>query len=956
MGGGSTISTSETRAEALKLQSSAYGAAVPVVHGKTRISGNLLDYGNFKAIAHTETQELGGKGGGGTSMESTTYTYSATVLIGLCEGPLQGVSAIWAGKVKYTDQRGPAATSIISVFGNLGQPAWSALGALGSGHSIGYSGMALMGIEDYQLGSSAEVLNHNFEVVAHGAYQAHSSLPDADAGRIITDWVTSSRLGRGLAASVLGDLTALTQWSRASGLMFSPALTEQAPAADRINQLCELVHAAVVPADGKLHFVPLATEPVSRTVTAAGGETTTFSYTPDVTPLFELGPDQYLVEDGQARVKVIRATPADVYNLVRVEFRNRNNEYALDVAVAEDRANIDVYGSKPAQTIKADWIHDHETAQTYARMKLQRYLTAIRTYEFDLPWGFAEILPSNLLLINDDEQGLEDVLVRVERMDETEDGWHLQCVDCPAVQSAAPLYGLPQPVGFTHGYAALPGDTVVKAVFEAPYAMSSTGLEVWAAIEGAGADWGGAHVWVSLDGVNFKKVGTSFGASRSGKLSGSISSGTLSIDEVTGKVLSGSLADAQAKATLCYIGGASPEFLSYTSATLVAAGAYQLTGLVRAQYGTAEVAHADNDVWVRCDEALASSGPLELVMIGRQVSIKFQSFNKFGLEVQDLADVTAVTYTVTGRFAVATSDPQNLLSEGFFGSKQLGAQLETWTAGQVIAISGQPFTRALQFGTLPASNKEKIACREGDSFYLSAYGRAMTMDSYYYLGLAFCNAAGEEISYVHPCEYDFFSGWLSDSGVVVAPAGTAYAYVRLQYATPTASNSCYLAEVTVRRQAKTVDIVPGAATGTYKTAYRSSTPITITSPEYGSGDAHRQVLLSLTVSTPVLCAMLITVFADAFTQNAASGFSAANGSGVTIAVYSPGLHAAGASDIAYLTVGAGANNSKSGPISLGDLVYMKPGTWTVELRASKSDTGSSATLNNIQFRLEMIKL
>ena len=42
MGGTTTISTSETRAEALKLQSSSYGAAVPVVHGKTRIAGNLL--------------------------------------------------------------------------------------------------------------------------------------------------------------------------------------------------------------------------------------------------------------------------------------------------------------------------------------------------------------------------------------------------------------------------------------------------------------------------------------------------------------------------------------------------------------------------------------------------------------------------------------------------------------------------------------------------------------------------------------------------------------------------------------------------------------------------------------------------------------------------------------------------------------------------------------------------
>ena len=56
MGGSSTISTSDTKIEALKFQSSAYGVVLPVVYGMTRIPGNLMWYGGFQAIPHTTTQ------------------------------------------------------------------------------------------------------------------------------------------------------------------------------------------------------------------------------------------------------------------------------------------------------------------------------------------------------------------------------------------------------------------------------------------------------------------------------------------------------------------------------------------------------------------------------------------------------------------------------------------------------------------------------------------------------------------------------------------------------------------------------------------------------------------------------------------------------------------------------------------------------------------------------------
>lgn len=974
MGGKTTtISNSETKAEALRLQSSSYGATVAVIHGQTRIAGNLLDYGNFKAIAHTDTQESGGKGGGGVRTESTTYTYSATVLMGLCEGPIQDVSAVWAGKTKYPNHHGPGGTEDILIYGNIGQATWSGLSSMASSdHSIGYSGMAMFGVLDYELGGSADMPNHNFEVIARGAYQVHSTLADADASLIIQDWIQHPRYGRGLTSVTLGGIADLSSWSKASGLMFSPALTEQAPAADRINQMCELVNAAVVPADGKLNFVVLATEPVSRTLTAAGGATTTFSYTPDVTPLFELSAEQIMPEPGQPRIKVIRKTPADIYNTVKVEFRNRSNDYAVDVAVVEDRANVDLFGPLLAPTVKADWICDHQIAQTYGRMKLQRYLTQLREYEFALPWNYSDLLPTNLLLINDEDQGVSSALVRVKQITETEGGWTVRAVDCPSTQSAAPVYALPAQDGYKHRYTADPGATVIKAVFEAPFDLTTSGLEVWAAVVGSTSDWGGAHIWVSLDGVNYRQVSTVFGGSRAGLLSGSIGSGSFTVNSVTGKVLSGGAGDATQKATLCYVGGTTPEYLSYTTATLTSTGTYTLSGLVRAQYGTSDAsAHAANDVWVRCDEALAKSGPLDLTLIGQQIYIKCQSFNVFGLKTQDLATVTATTYTITGKFARPTEDPYNLIKEGFFGALALGQKPETWSEGVVETITGQGFSRALKFTTDNVTESlSRIQVANGDVFWFGGWGIAdYSAGGDFGVGIEFFDAAGASLGFVKAATYPSSqvtvgsngrslvgpAPWVYRSGTVAAPSGAVYGVPKLKLeSSPSVAYSNRVADLVLRRQASTLDVQSGAATGTYNSI---NTPaISITQPEYGTGDSDRQTLLTLSVTTPVQCGVVLTVFADAFAQNAASGTSATLGGGVTLGVYSSGFAGAAASSRQGINVGPGANAAKSGTISLSDIMQLKPGTWDLQLRASKFTSDMTGQVSNIRYRVEVIKL
>ena len=62
--GSTTISTTDTRINSMRIQQSAYGLCQPLVYGKTRVAANMFWYGDFTATPHTTVQKSGGKGGG----------------------------------------------------------------------------------------------------------------------------------------------------------------------------------------------------------------------------------------------------------------------------------------------------------------------------------------------------------------------------------------------------------------------------------------------------------------------------------------------------------------------------------------------------------------------------------------------------------------------------------------------------------------------------------------------------------------------------------------------------------------------------------------------------------------------------------------------------------------------------------------------------------------------------
>src|SRR5258706_8297353 len=94
-GGGGRQTNPTPPATQLRVQTAVQGTPIPIGWGANRIAPNLIYYNDFKA---TEVQQSsgggkgsgsggGGKGGGG----GTQTNYAATVVCGLCEGPILSV-------------------------------------------------------------------------------------------------------------------------------------------------------------------------------------------------------------------------------------------------------------------------------------------------------------------------------------------------------------------------------------------------------------------------------------------------------------------------------------------------------------------------------------------------------------------------------------------------------------------------------------------------------------------------------------------------------------------------------------------------------------------------------------------------------------------------------------------------------------------------------------------------
>ncbi|MEX2126979.1 MAG: glycoside hydrolase/phage tail family protein [Xanthobacteraceae bacterium] len=81
----------------LHVTSSSEGAAIARLYGRMRVSPQLIWATNLREVVKTTTQSSGGKGGGGGgSVTTTTFEYFCSFALGLAEGAIQDIGAVWA--------------------------------------------------------------------------------------------------------------------------------------------------------------------------------------------------------------------------------------------------------------------------------------------------------------------------------------------------------------------------------------------------------------------------------------------------------------------------------------------------------------------------------------------------------------------------------------------------------------------------------------------------------------------------------------------------------------------------------------------------------------------------------------------------------------------------------------------------------------------------------------------
>lgn len=570
---------------------------------------------------------------------SYSYTRSGNVLT-FTDGFGDTVSITYT-YTKTAAANSPLGNANLTLFkGTYPQSAWSYLTSNHPTEAINYPGIAYVASPSYELGGSTSLPNTSIEIDSGMGYS--QAIRDVSPKDFLADFLTNPYYGANFATQGLGDWTDYHTYCVASGLFLSPDYTEQESAAEIVARTLAITNSDCVMSDGVLEIVPYADQAVT-----GNGKT----WTPDLVAAYDLTIEDFLPLGNGGPVRLKRKNPKERYNQLKIRYRNRAQEYNDDVFEAKDEAEIGKNGLRPAP-YDSDWheIKDSNVAVTAGNLLVQRLVNVCNTYVFRLPFRFALLKPMSLVTLTYAPLLLEQQLVRINVIREinAKGDLEVEAEEVPVGTASSILYPNQVPLGATINYNVPPGSVSAPLIFEAPAHQTTTGLEVLAAVRGTNPNWGGFTAWVSMDGTNYRKAGRVEGGSRYGQLTGPISGGSLPVSILGGQLLSGSTADADALATLCYIGGAAKEFLAYATATLTGTLTYTLSGLVRGAYGSTVAAHSTNDPFVRIDDALARSGPLDLSYIGKTIYFKFTSFNIYGGAEQSLADATEYTYTVTG--------------------------------------------------------------------------------------------------------------------------------------------------------------------------------------------------------------------------------------------------------------------------------------------------------------------
>lgn len=642
------------------IQSSDYGRPIPLVYGPTnRLTGTVIFYGGLEETKRKES------GSGGST---TTYTYSCSAAFAICEAkPGATLSRVWANKkLIYEEGEYSVAESIVFYDGSASQdPDPTIESYLGVGEVPAYRHTCYVAVKNIELADfGASLPQFEFEIAADV-----SITPDA----VVVDLAT--RAGVDIDVSLLdGNVGSLDGY----------VIDQEVTVAEALSPLSAVYYFDVAERGGTLVCVPRGMDAVATIRMADAGAVA-------------------LGNTSQATIANERIPEAELPQQVAVTYR----DLYRDLQPATQRAERNLGSAKENVTVDVPLTLDADQARRIAHRVLWGAICARRSAKLSVSPRWIGVLPSDVISLEMPTGAF--LPFRLIKSTMGADGvleWEAQYED-PEIYNCGVVGG--ETTTTTSPETTSPGVTTLVCL-DIPLlrdAHDNTGF-YWI-VSGASAGWRGAVVWRSTDGgTDYEAISEITGGGTLGTVATALPAGpgdvwdwantiTVTLIDDDGELESRSQLSVLNGSNAAWIGPASGlggELLQFQTATLVSAGVYELSGLLRGRRGTewAIGNHEANEMFVLLDDSANlyrqdfGSGDLDVARLFKPVSVltsidntDSQEFTNTGEGKRCLSPAQLVGRpNGSGDVAVSWHRRTRMFSGGFGSVAPLAEQDETY--------------------------------------------------------------------------------------------------------------------------------------------------------------------------------------------------------------------------------------------------------------------------------------
>ncbi len=484
-------------------------------------------------------------------------------------------------------------------------------------------------------------LNEDFdEVLWNSIYYPeakywYSAVPggDANPADIIWDLATNTRYGAGMPTTYLNatSFADIRQYCRDNDLLISVSFDTSKPLLDCIQYICSHFGGFVYWMGGQLYLGAWRNEE----------------------PEFHITRDHLVVDGNNPPVQVRKRKYSETINHVELGWQNREDIYGPASTPFRDDVDIRLSGKRRKKQIELSGIKRPELANKMGWRYLIDSMYRFGIYSFKLGPNSCLLHVGQVGLLTDGFK-ITNQRIRITSISESKDGVNL---DVEAVDDVSDLY--PDLASRTPATTLrVPETPITAADLAAPTitAVEDTeDNEVILSLSPGNAYTSGWMVYTSWDGNTYTfnqqvKAGGVTTANSVGTLLTALPAAApgLALD-ATVTVDIGTVTDLRTDLTEDdFLNGRYPiqigdEILAYRTATEIAAGQWQLTGLIRGLNGTEPEAHAIGETF----KTLDSDGTIEFSAsdIGKTLYIKAVTYYRNVAQTLDNGTVTTILLT-----------------------------------------------------------------------------------------------------------------------------------------------------------------------------------------------------------------------------------------------------------------------------------------------------------------------